>query len=128
MTASDPELSPRDNPTPPWLSTHWAWFGGILGVLGFLGFGLAFILMLPLAMATDGCHEGTGDWVCKLSARGQNFLIAIPWVCLMAGVVAAVVTAALAARRRWTPLIGIPTGIAVACAMIPIGKVLALSV
>ena len=99
-----------------------------MGVLGVLGFGLAFLLMLPLAMATDSCHDGTTDWVCKLSARGQNVLIAIPWMCLIAGVLVAVVTAALAARRRWTPLLGIPAGVAVACALIPIGKAIALHV
>jgi len=90
--------------------------------------GFAFLLMLPLAMATDGCHDGSTDWVCRLSARGQNFLIAIPWLCLMAGVVAAVVTAALAARRRWSPLTGIPVGLVVAWAMIPVGKAIALHV
>jgi len=99
-----------------------------MGVLGVLGFGLAFLLMIPLAMATDGFHDSSTDWVCKLSARGQNFLIAIPWMCLIAGIVAAVVTAALAARRRWTPLIGIPAGIVVAWALIPVGKAIALHV
>jgi len=117
-----------ETPTRPGLSTHWAWFAGIVGGLGVVGCGFAFLLMLPLAMATDGCHDGSTDWVCRLSARGQNFLIAIPWLCLMAGVVAAVVTAALAARRRWSPLIGIPVGLVVAWTMIPIGKAIALHV
>lgn len=117
-----------DKPTRRELSGHWAWFGGIVGVLGVLGSGFAFLLMIPLAMATDGCHDSSTDWVCKLSARGQNFLIAIPWLCLMGGIVAAVVTAALAARRRWTPLIGIPVGVAVAWALIPVGKAIALHV
>lgn len=74
-----------DKPTRRELSGHWAWFGGIVGVLGVLGSGFAFLLMIPLAMATDGCHDSSTDWVCKLSARGQNFLIAIPWLCLMGG-------------------------------------------
>lgn len=123
---NDSEQPVCDTPTRPGLSRQWAWFGGIVGVLGVVGFGLAFLLMLPLAMATDGCHDGSTDWVCKLSARGQNFLIAIPWMCLIAGLIAAVVTAALAARRRWTPLIGIPAGVAVAWALVPIGKAIAL--
>jgi len=117
-----------DKPTRPDLSGHWAWFGGIVGVLGVLGSGFAFLLMIPLAMATDGCHDGSTDWVCRLSARGQNFLIAIPWMCLLGGLVAAVVTAALVARRRWTPLLGIPAGVAVAWALIPVGKAIALHV
>ena len=125
---NEPEQSAFDKQPHRWLSRHWAWFGGIVGVLSVLGFGLAFLLMLPLAMATDSCHDGTTDWVCKLSARGQNVLIAIPWMCLIAGVLVAVVTAALAARRRWTPLLGIPAGVAVACALIPIGKAIALHV
>ncbi|MCX8561560.1 hypothetical protein OS122_11760 [Mycolicibacterium mucogenicum] len=125
---NEPERPASDRPTRSGLSTQWAWFGAIVGALGVLGFGLSFVLMLPLAMATDSCHDGSTDWVCKLSARGQYFLIAIPWICLIGGVVAAVVTAALAARRRWTPLVGIPAGIAVACALIPIGKAIALHV
>lgn len=128
MTTNGPDPSNIDKPTAPWLSKHWAWFVVIQGLLGFLGFVLAFILMLPLGMATDGCHGSTTDWVCRLSARGQNFLVAIPWLCLFAGTIAAVVTAAVAARRRWTPLIGIPIGIAVVCAMIPVGKAIALHI
>jgi hypothetical protein len=127
MTNS-PEHSADETATRPRFSTHWAWFGGIVGVLGVLGSGFAFVLMLPLAMATDGCHDGSTDWVCKLSARGQNFLIAIPWMCLLGGLVAAVVTAALVARRRWTPLLGIPVGVIVAWALIPVGKAIALHV
>ena len=99
-----------------------------MGVLGVLGSGFAFLLMIPLAMATDGCHDGSTDWVCRLSARGQNFLIAIPWMCLLGGLVAAVVTAALVARRRWTPLLGIPEGVAVDWGLIPLVNVIALHV
>lgn len=107
---------------------HWAWFAGLLAALGMLGLGLSIVLMLPLAMATDVCHEGSTDAVCKLSARGQNALMMIPWMCLFAGVGAAVIGAGVAARFRWTPLIGIPVGIAAYFAMIPVGYVIAFNV
>lgn len=89
--------------------------------MGVLGFALAVVLMLPLAMATDPCHDGTPDKVCQLSAAGQNVLVWIPWMCLAAGTVLAIAGAAFAERRRWTPLVGIPVGIVGYFAMIPIG-------
>lgn len=107
---------------------HWAWFVGLLAVLGILGFGLSVVAMLPLAMATDGCYESSTDAVCKLTARGQNVLVFIPWMCLGVGTVAAVAGAAVASRFRWTPLIGIPVGIAGYFAMIPVGYALAVQV
>ena len=75
--------------------------------------------MLPLGMATDGCYETSTDAVCQLSARGQNVLVIIPWICLGVGTAAAVAGAALATRFRWTLLIGIPVGMAAYFAMIP---------
>ena len=56
---------------------HWAWFASILTVLAVLGVGVAVVLMLPLAMATDGCYEDSTERVCKLSARGQNALVGL---------------------------------------------------
>lgn len=107
---------------------HWAWFAGILTALGVLGFGVGMFLMLPLAMATDGCYENSTDAVCTLTAGGQNVLVYIPWMCLIAGSVAAVLGAAVAARFRRTPLIGIPVGIAGYFAMVPVGYALAFQV
>ncbi|MGV0783779.1 hypothetical protein [Mycolicibacterium sp. XJ775] len=107
---------------------HWVWFVVLLGVMGVLGFLAAIVLMLPLAMATDPCHEGVTDKVCQLSAKGQNVLVWIPWMCLVTGTVLAVAGAAVAAWRKWTPLIGIPVGIFGYVAMIAIGYWLAFAV
>ncbi|TMS54831.1 hypothetical protein [Mycobacterium sp. DBP42] len=107
---------------------HWAWFVGLLTAMGLVGFVAAAVLMLPLAMATDPCHEGVTEKVCELSAAGQNVLVWIPWMCLVAGTVVAVAGAAVAAWRKWTPLIGIPVGIAGYFGMIPIGYWLAFLV
>lgn len=96
--------------------------------MGILGFGVGIVLMLPLAMATDNCHEGSTDKVCELTARGQNMLVMIPWMCLFAGLAAGVVGAAVAAHFRRTPLTGIPVGIAMYFAMIPAGYVIAFHV
>ncbi|MFV8053875.1 hypothetical protein [Mycobacterium sp. 48b] len=107
---------------------HWVWFVVLLSVMGVLGFLAAVVLMLPLAMATDPCHEGVTDKVCQLTAAGQNVLVWIPWMCLVAGTVLAVAGAAVAAWRKSTPLIGIPVGILGYVAMIPIGYWLAFAV
>ncbi|WP_131809171.1 hypothetical protein [Mycolicibacterium setense] len=107
---------------------HWVWFVVLLSVMGVLGFAAAVVLMLALAMATDPCHEGVTDKVCQLSAAGQNVLVWIPWMCLVAGAATALVGAAVAERRRWTPLIGIPVGILGYVATIPIGYWLAFAV
>lgn len=107
---------------------HWAWFVGVLAVLGVVGFGLSVVAMLPLAMATDGCYGTSTDAVCSLSARGQNVLVFIPWMCLAVGTAAAVAGAGVAARLRRTPLIGVPVGIAAYFAMVPVGYALAFQV
>ncbi|WP_273733039.1 hypothetical protein [Mycolicibacterium septicum] len=122
MTAPEPPVAQRN------YGKHWAWFFGLLSVMGVLGFLAAVVSMLPLAMATDPCHEGVTDKVCQLSAKGQNILVWIPWMCLVAGTVLAVAGAAVAERRKWTPLIGIPVGILGYVAMIPIGYWLAFAV
>lgn len=119
------------DPTPPVARNqgkHWAWFVGLLNAMGLVGFVAAAVLMLPLAMATDPCHEGVTEKVCELSAAGQNVLVWIPWMCLAAGTIMAVAGAAVAAWRKWTPLIGIPVGIAGYFGMIPIGYWLAFLV
>ena len=107
---------------------HWRWFAAILSALGVFGFAASAFLMLPLAMATDGCYESSTDAVCKLTAAGQNTLVFIPWMCLIAGTVVAVAGAGIAARLRRTPLIGIPVGMVAYVAMIPIGWVIAQQV
>ncbi|MGV0808999.1 hypothetical protein [Mycolicibacterium setense] len=107
---------------------QWAWFAGLLSVMVVLGFVVAVVMMLPLAMATDPCHEGVTDQVCQLSAAGQNVLVWVPWMCLVAGTVLAVAGAAVAERRRRTPLIGIPVGVLGYVAMIPTGYWLAFAV
>lgn len=120
------------DPAPPATSArygkHWVWFIVLLSAMGILGFAAAIVLMLPLAMATDACHDGTADKVCQLSATGQNVLVWIPWMCLVAGTATALVGAAVAEQRTWTPLIGIPVGILGYVAMIPIGYALAFAV
>jgi hypothetical protein len=98
------------------------WFGAILAVLFTAGFFAAFLAMLPLAMITDGCHDGSTDRVCSLSARGQNALVWIPWAVLLVGALASVGGAFLARRIRWSPLIGIPIGLAAAVAIVPLGE------
>ncbi|ORB77157.1 hypothetical protein, partial [Mycobacterium timonense] len=71
----------------------------MLAGLALVGLGVAVVLMLPLAMATDNCHDdGSTDRVCTLSASGQNLLVMIPWMCLGAGLAAAIVGAAVCAR------------------------------
>nr|WP_194945989.1 hypothetical protein [Mycolicibacterium malmesburyense] len=107
---------------------HWAWFVGVLALLGIAGFGLSVVAMLPLAMATDGCYETSTDAMCSLSARGQNVLVFIPWMCLAVGTAASIAGAGVAARLRRTPLLGIPVGIAAYVAMIPVGYALAFQV
>ena len=123
MTDSTPQAE-RKRPS----GKHWVWFAGILTVLLLLGFVVAFVMMLPLAMATDGCHEGTPDKICQLTARGQNVLVFIPWMCLAAGLVTAVLGAGVAERLRRSPLFGIATGIVGYFAMIPIGYAIAFAV
>lgn len=109
-------------------TNHWAVFVGLLAVLGVLGFILSIFAMLPLAMATDGCHGSNTDAVCTLTARGQNVLVYIPWMCLGGGTAAALAGALIAARLRRTPLIGLPIGMAAYFAMIPVGYWLAFQV
>ncbi|BBX17861.1 hypothetical protein CRI77_16600 [Mycolicibacterium duvalii] len=105
---------------------HWMWFAGILLALGVVGVVASVVLMLPLAMATDACYEGIPDEVCQLSARGQNVLVFIPWVCLIVGTAVAVASAGVAVRFHRTPLLGLPLGIAAYLAMIPVGYGIAL--
>jgi hypothetical protein len=102
--------------------SHWAWFGGILALLLTAGFLVAFLSMFPLAMSTDGCHEGSTQRICSLSARGQHVLVWIPWLCLAVGAPTALVGAYLVTRIRWTPLLGIPIGLLAAAGMIPLGE------
>ena len=119
---------PNRNDPPPMRSsyeTHWAWFAGILGVQMFAGMVVAWFLMLPLGMATDGCHEGDTDGVCGLDADGQNMLVLTPWLWFGAATIAALSGAIVAARCNRSPLLGIPAGIVVYVAMIPLGGVLA---
>lgn len=112
---------PADAPAPRRNQAHWNWFVLILAVLSALGVGVATVAMLPLAMATDPCHDGTPDRICQLSATGQNFLMLIPWLALLAGVVITVAVAAVAARRGYSPLLGFPVGIIGYLAAIPLG-------
>jgi hypothetical protein len=42
---------------------HREWLAGVLAALGILGFAVGMVLMLPLAMATDSCHEGRARWL-----------------------------------------------------------------
>lgn len=111
-------LEPR-KPGPS--GAHWGWFVGLLIVLFAAGLFVAFISLFPLAMATDGCHTGSTDRICDLSARGQKTLVLIPWAALFVGSAAAVAGAFLVTRIRWTPVLGIPIGLAAAAAMIPLG-------
>lgn len=121
-------MTTPDPPAAPDRGKHWVWFVVLLSAMGVLGFVAAAVLMLPLAMATDPCHDGTPDKVCQLSATGQNVLVWIPWMCLVAGTATALVGAVVAERRKGSPLIGIPVGILGYLAMIPIGYWLAFAV
>lgn len=117
---------PNDRRPPS--NKHWGWFVGVLSTMLFVGFAIAVVAMLPLAMATDGCHDGATDRVCQLSGRGQNILVYIPWMCLGAGGVTAVVTAGVANHFKRSPLFGLPVGVLFYFAMIPVGYWLALIV
>ncbi|CKH19806.1 hypothetical protein LTT02_12650 [Mycolicibacterium smegmatis] len=107
---------------------HWGWFAAVLIAMLFVGFAVAVVAMLPLAMATDACHEGTTDRVCQLSGHGQNVLVFIPWMSLAAGGVTAVVAAGVANHFKRSPLFGLPVGVLSYLAMIPIGFWLAFVV
>ena len=109
-------------------SKHWGWFAATLTVLVVLGVSASFFLMLPLAMATDGCFATSTESVCTLTAAGQNTLVYIPWMCLIVGTVTAVAGAVVAARLRRTPLIGLAVGMIGYLVMIPIGWAIALQV
>ncbi|WP_431238258.1 hypothetical protein ACQ86B_27480 [Mycolicibacterium aichiense] len=104
------------------------WFGAILALLLTAGLVVAFLSLFPLAMATDGCHDGSTERICSLTARGQHVLVAIPWACIAVGAVTALVGAYLATRIRWTPLLGVPIGLIGAAAMIPLGDWIAYRV
>lgn len=103
---------------------QWRWFIGVLVAISVLGLALAVFMMLPLAMATDPCHEGSTQWVCTLTTRGQNALVFSPMMWLLAGVVTAVVGARVAARFGGSPLIGLPVGLAGYVAMVPLSNLI----
>ncbi|MCW1958631.1 MAG: hypothetical protein KIH64_008820 [Mycobacterium sp.] len=89
-------------------TNRWPWFLGILGGLSLIGAGVAFVAMLPLGMATDPCHgDGGPDRVCRLTAAGQNLLVMIPWIVLIGALASALVSAAVLAKRRISPLYGL---------------------
>lgn len=90
---------------------HWNWFALILAVLAAAGAAVAVVAMLPLAMATDPCHDGSPDRICRLSATGQNVLMLIPWLALLTGLVVTGSAAVAAAHRHRSPLLAIPVGI-----------------
>lgn len=116
--------APRSDDT----GKHWVWFAVILGLMSVAGFAVAVFSVLPLAMATDGCHTGDGEGVCRLSAAGQNLLVMIPWIGLIAGNAVAVLGAVVAARLGRSPLIGLLTGVVTYAAAIPIAYQVALRV
>ncbi|MEZ0356437.1 hypothetical protein [Mycobacterium sp. SA01] len=124
---SEPD-SPGERPGHGRFDTHWVWFGAILALLLTAGLVVAFLSLFPLAMATDGCHDGSTERICTLTGRGQHVLVGIPWACLGVGAVAALAGAYLATRIRWTPLLGIPMGVIAAAAMIPLGDWIAYQV
>ncbi|MGV0634648.1 hypothetical protein ABQE69_02955 [Mycolicibacillus trivialis] len=107
---------------------HWVWLVAVIAVLTLAGSAVALVLMLPLAMATDPCHGDDTEWVCQLSARGQNLLVLLPWLAVGGGLAGATAGAALAAWRRWTPLIGIPLAVLGYLVVVPIGYELTLRV
>lgn len=87
------------------------------------GLVLAWFLMLPLGMATDGCYEGDTEWVCRLSVDGQNLLTFTPVLWVVGGFSSVLAAAAIAVRFRRTPLLGIILGVLVYFAMIPLGNI-----
>ena len=100
----------------------------MLGILGAMGLVVCYLLILPMAMMTDGCHEGSLEWQCRLSGRGQNAALLIPFACLAVGVASALAGAWLSARFRRSPLLGIPIGILAGWLMIHVGAWMALQV
>lgn len=102
------------------MDRHWGWFAGIFAVLAILGVVGAMLSLLPLAMATDGCHGDDDSGVCGLSAAGQNALVLIPWIALGVGSIVTIVGAAVAARAHRSPLIGLLVGVVAYVVVIPL--------
>lgn len=121
MTYRRPEVPAQaDDEVTLRYASHRSLFIGLLAALTLIGAAVGVLLFMPLGMATDSCYEGTLDWICTLSVRGQNALIFAPWMWLLAGVLAARAGAAVARRYGRTALFGIPTGIIAYVAMIPL--------
>ena len=120
-----PSFPNRNDPPPTrTYDTRWGWFAAILGAQMCAGAALAWFLMLPLGMATDGCHEGDTAGVCGLDAAGQNLLVFTPWLWFAVATVAALAAAIVAARFDRSPLLEIPGGLVAYVVMIPLGNVL----
>ena len=103
----------------------WWWFSVLLTLGTLLGAAFALFMFMPLAMATDGCYGNMTEGVCGLSANGQIVLVLIPWMCLCAGIITALLGAVVATRFRRTPLFGIATGVLGYLAMVFIGNEIA---
>ena len=71
MTGGPPEYSMPEH-SQRRTNGQWPTFFIMLGILGAMGLVVCYLLILPMAMMTDGCHEGSLEWQCRLSGRGQN--------------------------------------------------------
>jgi hypothetical protein len=82
-----------------------------IGVFIVLGSAGSLLLMLPLAMSSDPCHQGDPEFRC--SATGQALLPWLPWIALVAGLIVAGIGAALVRRWEIAPASGLFGGVVI---------------
>lgn len=75
-----------------------------LAVFVVLGIGFSLFISLPLGMSTDGC--GSYDRRFKCSPTGEWLVPGLPWVGVVAGLLAAIAGIVLARRWNRAPAIG----------------------
>lgn len=79
-----------------------------------LGGVAAFMSIWVVAMITDSCGPASAGEVCTVSPRGNTALLFVPWLAVGALGAGSLATAVLAVRRSWSPLFGLPVGLAAA--------------
>ncbi|HWE87954.1 MAG TPA: hypothetical protein VG317_00660, partial [Pseudonocardiaceae bacterium] len=116
----------KEFPRPVW-PYQWAPFIATVSSLTVVGMPITFFLMLPLGMSSDPCGSNdTRYYICTDS--GQQLVVELPWIGLVAAVILSFVGAIVARLFRrslfWAlPLAAlaylVPTGIAIAIGAAP---------